>query len=150
MPAPGLATLAKKYGVTPADAEKHWDQAKEYCQGKGYTGDRLYQCTMGVTREILKKKKESRFDITQKLDKANINYAYIENLHPEINGIEISTHLESAVYIVPDEIYEIVKNSVYGDKISERLLQLLEKKKKKKIIVREKKPKVKKIVDMGF
>jgi predicted DNA binding protein len=150
MPARGLASLAKKYGVSVKDAEKHWKQAEKYCKEKGYKKkSRLYSCIMGTTREILKKKKKESFDIIQQLDrmgsKARI---YIEDTYPEESAIRVYNEGTSIVYVVPDELFEIMGSTAsFGEALTPKQVEILEKKAKKKIIVKEKKPKVRKITD---
>lgn len=150
MPAKGLEALAQKFGVSIDRAERIWNEAKESCKKQyGYREEstELYQCAMGITRKRLEMRKDSKFDIIQQLDRHKLSRIYIENLHPELSGIQVYVDGQSIVYIVPEELYKIMEVSSFGDKITEKQLDLLERKSKKKIIVKEKKPKVKKMAD---
>lgn len=49
----------------PANAVKpgqegYWRTAKAYCKRKGYTGDRLYKCTMGTFKKIVANAKKGK------------------------------------------------------------------------------------------
>ncbi len=150
MPPKALITLGKKYGVSAERVERIWDESKESCKKQyGYRegSTELYQCAMGLTRKRLEMRKDSKFDIVQQLDKTILPRIYVENLHPDLFGIQVYVDGKSIVYILPEDLYQVMSDLSFGDKLTEKQLDLLERKSKKKIIVKEKKPKVKKIAD---